>query len=254
MSSTPAFDKLIELTQKLRSDEGCNWSRKQTTQSLRPYLIEEAFEVVEAINEQDNTHLKEELGDLLYQVIFHSQVAQEKGLFSIEDVITSLNEKLIHRHPHVFTNPKKLTDEEIRAQWLSIKKKQTENTRFIEIAKGLPPLSKSVKLQEEAARTGFDWSDHEQIYDKILEEIEEIKEALKEKEFDDVEDELGDLLFAVTSLSRALKVNPNIALERANRKFASRFEAVLELLQEHPKPKTITEWIQLWKNAKKRVT
>lgn len=249
-----AFKNLLDLMQKLRSEQGCAWNKQQTHQTLKPYLIEEAFELLEAIDEGDKNHLKEELGDVLYQVIFHAQIAKEAGLFDIYDVLQELGDKLINRHPHVFTHPQKLTLEEVRTQWLEIKKKKTPTKRFIDVAKGKHSLSKALYLQEEAAKVGFDWPDASWTYDKVREELDEIHEASVSKTQDDVEDEIGDLLFAAVSLARALKVDPTVALERASHKFATRFQVILDQLEDPIPVKSLDEWIQLWKNAKKSVS
>lgn len=249
-----ALSSLKEIVKKLRSSQGCPWNRAQTSQSLKKYLIEESNEAVEAIEEGHIDHIKEELGDVLHQVVLQSEIASEQGSFSIEDVIHQLCLKLMARNPHVFSNPTKLTLEEASEQWDAIKKEQRKSERFSEVGKGNPPLTRAICLQNEAAKVGFDWPNTSWIYGKIQEELLEIQEAVEKGDPDHIEDEVGDLLFAVASLSRALNVEPNMALRRANQKFAHRFEFVLEQLQTHPPVQNLDEWITLWKNAKKRVT
>jgi tetrapyrrole methylase family protein/MazG family protein len=245
---------LIEIINKLRSSTGCAWNRAQTAFSLKKYLLEEAAETVEAIADNDPLHLQEELGDLLYQIVLQCEIASEKGDFSLKDVIHQLCQKLILRNPHVFEKPQDLSLEEVALQWKTIKESYHQDKRFQDVGKGKLPLSRSLCLQNEAAKSGFDWPDASWIYDKIREEMLEVQEAAQKKDADLLEEEMGDLLFAVVSLSRALQIDPDSALIRANQKFALRFEHVLKQLQDCPPAQNIEEWIQLWKTAKRCVT
>lgn len=225
------FADLMDTVATLRGPDGCPWDQKQTHESLRPYLIEETAEFIEAVNEQDFDHMCEELGDVLLQVALHAQIAAEHGQFTIDDVIESLNEKLIRRHPHVFGNVPVADAAEVEENWQAIKREENQSNvhngddslgRGIPLV--MPTLSRAYELQKRAAEYGFDWENREDVADKVREELEECLQA----EGDGVEIELGDLLFAVVNLARFLKVDPELALRRAMVKFGSRFDAMMK--------------------------
>lgn len=221
------FEELVSIMEKLRSAEGCEWDRKQTHESLKPYLIEECYELIEAIDEKNDDMMKEELGDVLLQVVFHAQIARERGAFTIEDVIRTLNEKLIRRHPHVFGDSPGYSYK----QWEDIKaqeKGKKKSSRIGEINPLVPALSMARRIQENASQVGFDWKDPEGVYEKIEEELKELKEA---KDPGELEEEFGDLLFSIVNLSRFLNVNPESALRKATRKFVERFKRMEELIE-----------------------
>lgn len=222
--------KLLEIMQVLRDPEnGCSWDLEQDFSTIAPYTIEEAYEVVDAIEENDMDALKNELGDLLFQVVFHSQMAAEAAHFDFQDVVDAVCEKMIDRHPHVF-NPDapKLTAEEQTKAWEAGKSKN--KTSVLDgIAKNLPELLKAVKLTKYAAVTGFDWPEVSFVFDKLQEEVTELTEAIAEKDKPHMEEELGDVLFVVANIARHLAIDPSTALRKANHKFEKRFRRVEEL-------------------------
>jgi tetrapyrrole methylase family protein/MazG family protein len=248
-----AFRNVIRI---LRSPEGCPWDREQTHISLKKYLLEEAYEVLEAIDDGDPDALCEELGDLLLQVLLHSQIAEEASYFNVMDVIQGVGEKMIRRHPHVFQANPVDTVEEVMSNWQEIKQAEkaekgiSESTSVLAgIPKPLPALMKAVKLQKKAAQVGFDWNQVEEIYDKVEEELTEMKQAQGEEQID----ELGDLLFSVVNVARFLKIDPEEALTRTNSKFIKRFEYIEKRLKEEKQSfqnTSIDQMEQWWTEAK----
>ena len=229
-----AFLKLIDVMSKLRNPEsGCPWDLEQSYSTIAPYTIEEAYEVADAIERGDMTDLKEELGDLLFQVVFHSQMAAEDGAFDIADVTSGIADKMVRRHPHVFESPDARSSTEQTRAWERIKaderasKASDVNPSALDgVALSLPALLRAEKLQNRAARVGFDWAEAEPIFDKLAEETQEVRDAIQSGIRDDIEDELGDLLFVAANLSRRMDVDPEQALRRANAKFERRFRAM----------------------------
>ncbi|UCC45864.1 MAG: nucleoside triphosphate pyrophosphohydrolase [Candidatus Zixiibacteriota bacterium] len=226
--SRPPFERLVLLMEILRSPEGCQWDRKQTHESLLPYLIEEAYEVVETIEDHNYSSLKEELGDLLCQIVFHAQLARERDEFSIDDSINHLITKLVSRHPHVFGERKDLEPGEVRDQWEKIKVDSGEKESSLAgLPSTMPALTMAYRIGEKAAGRGFDWIHANDVVEKIDEELRELKaEIFSSSDLDRarIENEIGDLLFAVSSLARKLGVDPEMALRRALSKFRGRFE------------------------------
>lgn len=223
--SKHTFEELLAVMKKLRSKEGCAWDLKQTHRSIERNLIEEAYETIDAIEKNDMNSLMEELGDVLLQVVFHSQIAKDKNTFDISDVIDIVTKKLINRHPHVFAEADADTPDKVIAQWDKIKavEKGSNNhtKKLLDVPQYFPALMRAYKVQHRAAKAGFDWDDIKYVYEKVTEELEEIK---NEKE--GIQGELGDLLFAVVNLSRFLDVDPEIALNRSTEKFIERFKYV----------------------------
>ncbi len=218
------FDRLIAVFEVLRSENGCAWDRKQTHKSLLPYLIEEAYEVYEAIENEDYVELKEELGDLVCQAVFHAQLAKERGDFEINDSITHIVEKLIRRHPHIFETGKQLDAQEVRDQWEKIKVESGEKKDVLSgLPKAMPALTMAFRIGEKAGGVGFDWEKSSDVIDKIEEELKELKAEIISDNKDGIEDEIGDLLFAVASLARKNEIDPEMALKRALEKFKARF-------------------------------
>jgi tetrapyrrole methylase family protein/MazG family protein len=229
------FERLTLLMAILRSPEGCNWDRQQTHQSLLPYLIEEAYEVVEVIEEGKSEELREELGDLLVQVVFHAQLARERGEFTIDDTVTDVVDKLIRRHPHVFGERKELNPKQVRDQWETIKTTSGEKASVLGgLPRTMPALTMAFRLGEKAGGVGFDWTRAREVLDKIEEEVRELKQAMESQSSDRKErltDEIGDLLFATASLARKLEIEPETALRNALNKFRDRFGRLEETVK-----------------------
>ena len=223
------FERLIELVQKLRSPDGCDWDKVQTRNSLIPYFIEEVYELIESIDKKDSINIREELGDVLLHVIFQSQIASEKSDFDINDVINDINEKLIDRHPHVFEKSVLLNDKTSNELWEEQKyKKKGRQSRLDGIPKILPSIISSQRIQDKASSLGFDFEDIGQVWEKLNEEIAEVKLAKKENNFKKIEGELGDLLFTVINLCRFFDVSAENALRKSNNKFIKRFQSLEE--------------------------
>lgn len=247
------FDRLVELIKVLRGENGCPWDRVQTLETLKPCLIEETAEVLEAMEGEPEEH-KGELGDLLMNIVFQADIREDMGQFNIEDVSKEVCEKLIRRHPHMFIdNNKKLTPEETLLNWEAIKKqeKMHENRKSAidGIPKYLPSLAKAQKMQKKASKVGFDWDNVEDVIKKIYEEIDEVKEEIKNKDSKKISEEIGDLLFAVVNLSRFLDVDANLALENTIKKFDRRFRYVESKCD--MEKASLAEMDLLWEEAKK---
>lgn len=253
--STP-IDELRMIVARLRAPDGCPWDREQTHASLRGSVIEEAYETVEAINEADDAHLCEELGDLLLQVVMHSQMASETGRFTLDDVVSTLNAKLIRRHPHVFGEAEAANTEAVLQRWDEIKRAEKGNrhTSLLDgISAALPALLHAEKITKRAARVGFDWESPVQVIGKIREELAETEEAIGLEDSEHIEEELGDLLFATVNLARKIKVEPEVALRRATGKFSRRFQALETALKERgrkPEDCTLAEMDVIWDGIK----
>ena len=243
------LDELIKTIAILRSPNGCEWDRAQTHQTIRQNMLEEAYEAAEAIDENNIEHLKEELGDVLLQVVLQSQIAADNGEFDIQDVAKMLNDKLIHRHPHVFGNIKTKETAEILANWEKLKKEEKKDRKrtLDGIPSTLPALLYCMKISKEAVRAGFEWKDIKQVEECFEGEIEEFKNA---KTFEEKEDELGDILFSLVNVARWHKIDPELALAKANRKFIKRFNKLEELCTKPLEELSFEEYDKLWKKAK----
>lgn len=254
--------KIIDIIKKLRDPkDGCPWDRKQTHYSLLPYLLEETYELVEAINSKNKNNIKEELGDVLLQILLHAEIASEKNNYDIKDIINSLSDKLIRRHPHVFKKKEKLNEEQLKAQWNKIKKlegKRDENYNpYSEINSYLPLMLKTIEIGKISSEFKFDWKDYKGPLSKVKEELDEViiekkKEKINQKK---MEEEIGDLLFSVINLARHLNVNPEISLMQSNKKFIKRFNLMTnsyggkkKFINAKPKKKE-----ELWNKAKKNL-
>ena len=229
-----AIDRLIDIMATLRSEQGCPWDREQTLETLKPYLIEEAYEVLDAIDREDVDDHREELGDLLLQVVFQSQLRREAGEFVFDDVADAISDKLIRRHPHVFGDVDVADADEVIRNWDAIKKEEKaeagkKKSALEGVPRSLPALMRAHEVQKRAARTGFDWDDPCQVLDKLDEEVAELKQALNAQQDAEISDELGDLLFTVVNLARKLGRRSEDLLQQANQKFSNRFQEV-ELL------------------------
>jgi ATP diphosphatase len=271
MQSSNDITRLLEIMAALRTPgTGCPWDLEQDFASITPYTLEEAYEVVDAIERGDLADLRDELGDLLLQVVFHARMAEELGAFAFGDVVEAITQKLIRRHPHVFGSIKDLSPDEVKSLWDSIKVREKAERRAAREKMGLPSeaheagflggipttlpaLTRAQKLTAKAAKVGFDWPDPSQVIDKIHEELEEVKEASSTGRRDRIEDEIGDLLFSVTNLARHYGIDPERALRRTNAKFERRFRAVEEALVKQDRSlneASLEEMERLWVAAK----
>ena len=233
MSTPDPLTALLSVIKKLRSEEGCPWDRAQTHKSLIPFLEEESAEVIDAIHEADPAHLQEELADLLLQILLHSEIASEAGQFDFIDVMESVKEKMIRRHPHVFAGKRYNSIAEQKADWQRIKQAERiekglapETSILAGIPSALPALNQAKILQAKAAKVGFDWDDIRDVVAKVDEERDELREAMEIGTAADIESELGDLLFSLVNLSRFLEIDPTTALNRTNQKFRRRFQYI----------------------------
>lgn len=247
-----SVQSLVDVVKALRAPNGCPWDQKQTHESLRRYFIEETYEVVDAIDNKDMPNLREELGDVLLQVVFHSQLAEEAGQFTLEDVINDVTEKMIRRHPHVFnpeTNEKSYSWDELKAQ----EKKNIQHSVLDGVSKGLPALVAAYKLQEKAGKLGFDWDELDPVWAKVSEEMDEFKEAIAQEDRENMEKEAGDVLFSLINLLRWYKISGENALNRTNTKFRQRFlhvEACVNQSDRSWEDFSLAELDAFWEEAK----
>lgn len=251
------FKDLVKIMKILRSENGCPWDREQTHESLKKYLIEEAYEVVEAIDKKNMDMLCEELGDLLLQVVFHARIAEEDGKFNIYDVITGICKKMYSRHSHVFGKDKAETPDEVMEKWKINKKKEKTVDSYTDamksISKNLPALLRSFEVQKKASEVGFDWKNAEEIFQKIYEELEELDKARKDNNIEKISEELGDLLFSVVNLCRFYEIHPELALNSVIEKFIKRFEYMEKMAEKNSKKLeelTLSEMDSYWNQSK----
>jgi len=247
------FHELVEIMAKLRAPDGCPWDREQSYKDIAAHTLEETHEVLEAIDREDYDSLKEELGDLLLQILFYSQIATEEGRFTIDDVVDSITRKLIHRHPHVFGDTKVSGPGEVLKQWEQLKKKEGKDTVLGGVPANLPALLKAFRLGEKTSRVGFDWPNAEGILDKIEEESRELHDARSAGDEKAVDHEFGDLLFTLANLGRFLKIDPEGSLRRATARYMQRFSWMeKQAAKEGRELRTLTpeEWDALWEKAK----
>lgn len=254
------FRDLVDIMELLRSAEGCPWDREQTHESLKKYLIEETYEVLEVIDLKDKKRLCEELGDVLLQIVFHAQIGREEGTFDITDVITRVCRKMVERHPHVFGTGKANTPDEVVDNWEAIKKKEkglTSHTGVLkDVPANLPALMRSYKVQQKAAQVGFDWDRVEDAFSKVEEEIQELKDVYQSKNVERITDELGDAFFALVNVARFVKVQPELALTGTINKFIRRFEYIEREAAKEGKrleDMSLAEMDELWNQAKIRL-
>ncbi len=250
--SLKAFERLLEVMDDLR--EKCPWDRKQTFESLRNLTIEETYELADAILAQDMRGIREELGDLILHIVFYAKMADEKKTFNIEDVLTSIIEKLIHRHPHIYGDTIVENEEEVKQNWEKLKLQEGKKSLLEGVPSSLPALIKAVRLQEKTAQVGFEWEGVDDVVAKVEEEFAEFKSTLLQENGSNKarEEEFGDLLFSLVNLSRYLHIDPEIALERTNRKFKSRFEYIEQHARQPLDDMTLDQMDALWSEAKKK--
>ena len=270
-----SFDDLVKIMATLRSENGCPWDRKQTHQSLLPYLVEESHEFIDAAQANDKVHMAEELGDVLFQVVFHAQVAKDNKDFSIDDVVQGICEKMVRRHPHVFGDVKVENENEfldvnnpngLRSRWESIKAAEKNNlgmagkSAMDKVSKSMPTLARAQEIQRRAAKVGFDWIEAEPVFNKAVEEFSEFRAEMQAASAENpnverMEDEFGDILFSLVNVARHCGFNAALALERANSKFEKRFRIVEDLARAEGKQmqeETPERLQELWREAKAR--
>ena len=246
-----AFDRLLTIMDELR--EHCPWDQKQTMETLRPLTIEETYELGDAILDADLNEVKGELGDLLLHIVFYAKIGSETNDFDISDVINGICEKLIHRHPHIYSDVEVKDETEVKQNWENLKLKEGKKSVLEGVPKSLPALVKASRIQEKVAGVGFDWEHSDQVWDKVEEEIGELKEEIKNNNQDAIEDEFGDVLFSLINYARFLNINPDNALERTNKKFVKRFkylEKKAKGLQKSLSDMTLAEMDVYWEEAK----
>ncbi len=261
MDKKSNFEELVDVMKRLRAPEGCPWDREQTHDSLKPYMLEEAYEALEAIDLRDDDELCKELGDVLLQVVFHAQIADEEQRFSIDDVAGSIVEKLVRRHPHVFGDVQVKDAKNVLENWEEIKKQERRDAGLQQpshldgIPKSLPALMRAQRVQSRAARQGFDWPNAEGALDKVEEEFAELRQAQSDQSTEAIEDEFGDLLFSVVNTARFLQINPEDALRRSVDKFERRFRAIeseLNKSNRSMRDTALSELDELWDEIKRR--
>lgn len=253
------FGRLVDIMARLRGPGGCPWDKEQTHESLKPFLVEETYEVLEAIDEGVPDKVKEELGDLLFQVVFHARLAEEAGHYDMDGVLEAIEKKMIRRHPHVFGDKELLTSAEVLVDWETMKKQEEGHRTRTSILDGvpreLPALIRAHRLQERAARVGFDWDKVEDVKAKLDEEVAEFKATLEKRDQAMMEDELGDIFFVLVNISRFVGVNPEDALRKTISKFISRFRYVEEQAADMGRElsgMSLTEMDELWEKSKEQ--
>jgi XTP/dITP diphosphohydrolase len=243
-----AFERLLVIMDELR--EQCPWDRKQTNETLRHLTIEETYELSDALLKGDDEEIKKELGDLFLHLVFYSKIGDEKGVFNVTDVLNSVCEKLIARHPHIYGDVKVKDEEEVKQNWEQLKLKEGNKSVLAGVPNSMPSMIKATRMQDKAAQVGFDWPQKEQVWEKVEEELNEFKDAHGSKK----EEEFGDLIFSLINYARWLKINPDDALEATNRKFKYRFESIEQYAKENSikmEEMTLSEMDEVWEQAKK---
>mgnify|MGYP005705986067 FL=1 len=245
---------LIKIVKRLRSDDGCEWDKKQTAESLTPHLLEEANEVVDAILEKNNDNLKEELGDLLLHIVFQAAIASEKKLFDVEDIIKTINHKLIVRHPHIFDENYNGEDQSRIKNWELNKKVEKNRQSILDgMPKSLSSLIIAQRYQDKTGAVGFEWENYNQAMDKVDEELNELKEAIKNNNQKNIEEEIGDLLITIVNVSRFFNVSAELALKKSNQKFYKRFNYIEKIIEKNNQKMehiSLKELLNYWKEAK----
>ena len=256
MTDLNSFNRLQEILDELR--EKCPWDKKQTIHTLRQLTIEESYELADAISSDDWNGIKEELGDMLLHILFYAKIATEQNQFTIQDVIEANREKLIHRHPHIYGDVKVTDEEEVKRNWENLKLKEGKKSILSGVPRSLPPLVQAMRIQEKAKQVGFEWDNKEQVWDKVIEEANELKEEVRlldagKGEQNKMEEELGDLLFSVVNYARFLNIDPDQALARTNKKFMQRFQSMEDVVGGQGKKMTdlnLQEMDAIWNTVK----
>lgn len=243
------FGRLLNIMDELR--EKCPWDKKQTFQSLRNLTIEETYELVDALLEENLNDIKEELGDIFLHLVFYAKIGEEKGAFDVGNVLNDVCEKLIRRHPHIYSDVNADTEQKVKENWEKIKLREGKKSVLQGVPNSLPAMVKAYRMQEKAAQVGFDWEHIEQVKEKLNEELDELKEAISNKNQDAIEDEFGDVMFAMINYARFLKIEPETALARTNTKFKTRFEFIESHAKKSLTEMSLLEMDELWNQAKK---
>jgi XTP/dITP diphosphohydrolase len=252
-NASVAFSRLVKFMDELR--EQCPWDKKQTIQTLRQLTIEETYELADAITENDYKAIKEEIGDLMLHMVFYARIGKEQGQFSLEEALNGICDKLVSRHPHIYGDVKVENEEDVKQNWEKLKLKEGKKSVLAGVPNSLPAMVKALRLQEKAKQVGFEWDNREQVWEKVEEEIGELKQAIATEEQDKIEDEFGDVLFSLVNYARFLRVDPENALERTNKKFISRFTGMEELALKTGKPladMSLEEMDAIWNSIKKQ--
>jgi len=246
-----AFERLLDIMDELR--EQCPWDRKQTMESLRNLTVEEVYELGDAILDKDTPEIKKELGDVLLHIVFYAKIGSETKDFDIADVINALCQKLIDRHPHIYGDAEAKDEQQVKENWEQLKLKEGNTSVLQGVPKSLPALIKASRIQDKVAGVGFDWEEPAQVFDKVKEELEELQEEVAKNKIDNIEGEFGDVLFSMINYARFLKIDPETALERTNKKFISRFQYLEEKAKEHDlqlSDMSLSEMDVFWNEAK----
>jgi len=253
MQYNKSLDRLLQIMEELRAQ--CPWDQKQTIESLRPLTIEETYELCDAIIKKDWNGLKEELGDVLLHLVFYAKIASEQNQFNFNDVIEAICNKLVYRHPHIYSNVKVSNEQEVKENWEKLKQKERNKSILSGVPDALPALIKALRIQDKSKQIGFEWDTTEQVQAKVKEELDELQEAMEENNQDHIEEEFGDVLFSLVNLARFLNVDPELALERTNRKFMDRFNKMEVLAEENGKSlldMNLEEMDALWNYVKSK--
>ena len=253
MQYNKSLDRLLQIMEALRAQ--CPWDQKQTIESLRPLTIEETYELCDAIIKKDWNGLKEELGDVLLHLVFYAKIASEQNQFNFNDVIEAVCNKLVYRHPHIYSNVKVSNEQEVKENWEKLKQKERKKSVLSGVPEALPALIKALRIQDKSKQVGFEWDTTAQVQAKVMEELAELNEAMEENNQDHIEEEFGDVLFSLVNLARFLNVDPELALERTNRKFMDRFNKMEIIAEENEKSlldMNLVEMDALWNFVKSK--
>lgn len=243
-----AFKRLLDIMDDLRAK--CPWDKKQTFESLSQLTIEETFELNDAIYDQNMGHIEEEIGDLFLHLVFYAKLGQETGAFDVTSILTKIGQKLIHRHPHIYSDTIVNSEEEVKKNWEKIKLKEGRKSLLEGVPRSLPGVTKAYRIQEKVKQVGFEWENKEQVWEKVVEETAELQEAIAQNDDQQIEEEFGDLLFALINYARFLQIDPEAALQKTNKKFIERFQYIENNATKRLEDMTLEEMEYLWQKAK----